>query len=159
MHLCQEDRDCELSFAVVECSGLIHVGLKCMCVNISFLHESLTCQDRYPAARGRTRSPKGELSARLPTPFTSACLDRNQIHQLLRKGKSLGQFFSFFEMKDLVCLLLISRMMSASPIPTQKKQKKTPEIIRNGCTLNKYHQTSQTGAPVWPPAALLPGVL
>ena len=64
--LCQEDRDRGLSFTVVECSGLIHVGLECMCVNISFLHKILTCQDRYPAAGGRAWSPEGELSGTFP---------------------------------------------------------------------------------------------
>lgn len=94
---------------------------------------------QVPRSSGQNKEPQRGALCTAPPLFTSACLDRNQIHQLLRKGKSLGQFFSFFEMKDLVCLLLINRMISTSPQP-HSKNKKSPEIIRNGCTPNKYHQ-------------------
>lgn len=41
---------------------MIHVGLECMCVDISFLYKALACQGRYPVVANRARSPKGELS-------------------------------------------------------------------------------------------------
>lgn len=85
-----------------------------MCVNISFLHEILTCQDRYPEAQSRARSPKGELSGTF-LPFHPGLLRLELNSSAAEKRKILGPVF--FEMKDLVCFLLISRMISTSLVP------------------------------------------
>lgn len=135
---------------------MIHVGLKCMCVNISFLYTILACQGRYPRALSNARSPKGELSGAfcfLHPGFLRWELNSSAARGLLyllwgkevwRVGGKEKSTRSFpLEMEDLVYLLLISGMICSPP----------PQLIRSGYTLDTYHchpqvlSSSDTGAP------------
>lgn len=109
---------------------MIHVVLKCMCVNISFLYMILACQGRYPGAPCSARGPKGEPSGAfcfLHPGFLRLELNSSAARGLLyllwgkevwrEGGKKKITGPVLLEMEDLVYLLLSSRMICLPSCP------------------------------------------